>query len=130
MFPACRPPRGGSSVACPVCLEAFQAQDIVTLVTCGHAFHWSCIERWLERSARCPCCRQDLNTLSANQMESADQQQQVGVQQHLGRSNGQQQQERQQDRSEVPSPRPPPEPAPPPTTPPTAQPPLPSLHAD
>ncbi|CAM9567826.1 unnamed protein product [Ectocarpus sp. 4 AP-2014] len=132
MFPACRPPCGGSSVACPVCLEAFQAQDIVTLVTCGHAFHWSCIERWLERSARCPCCRQDLNTLSANQMESADQLQQVGVQQHLGRSNGQQQQqqERQQDRSEVPSPPPPPEPAPPPATPPTAQPPLPLLHAD
>ncbi|CAN0131879.1 unnamed protein product [Ectocarpus sp. 12 AP-2014] len=136
MFPACRPPRGGSSVACPVCLEAFQAQDIITLVTCGHAFHWSCIGRWLERSARCPCCRQDLNTLSANQMESADQLQQVGVQQHLGRSNGQQQQQqqqqqrRQQDRSEVPSPPPPPEPAPPPATSPTAQPPLPLLHAD
>ncbi|CAM9848024.1 unnamed protein product, partial [Ectocarpus fasciculatus] len=131
MFPACRPPRGGSSVACPVCLEAFQAQDIVTLITCGHAFHWSCIERWLERSARCPCCRrQDLNTLSANQMESADQQQQVGVHQHLGRSNGQQQQQRQQDRSEVPSPPPPPQPAPPPATPPTAQPPLPVQHAD
>ncbi|CAM9369231.1 unnamed protein product [Ectocarpus sp. 8 AP-2014] len=131
MFPACRPPRGGSSVACPVCLEAFQAQDVVTLVTCGHAFHWSCIERWLERSARCPCCRQDLNTLSATQMGSADRQQQVGVQQHVGRRNGQQQQEeRQQDRSEVPSPPPPPEPAPPPTTPPTAQPPVPLLHAD
>jgi len=53
---ACRR-RRGSSVACPVCLDVFQPQDAVTLLTCGHAFHWKCVEPWLERSSRCPCCR-------------------------------------------------------------------------
>lgn len=49
--------RRGSSVPCPVCLDVFQPQDAITLVTCGHAFHWKCVEPWLERSSRCPCCR-------------------------------------------------------------------------
>lgn len=49
--------RRGSSVACPVCLNVFQPRDAITLVTCGHAFHWKCVEPWLEQSARCPCCR-------------------------------------------------------------------------
>eukprot|EP00752_Nemacystus_decipiens_P009485 g8480.t1 len=65
--------RRGSSVACPVCLDVFQEHDVITLVTCGHAFHWKCVEPWLERSARCPCCRQDLNALTANLLKSTDQ---------------------------------------------------------
>lgn len=40
-----------------MCLDVFQPLDAVTVVTCGHSFHWACVEPWLERNARCPCCR-------------------------------------------------------------------------
>lgn len=49
--------RRGSSTLCPVCLEVFAPLDVVTVVTCGHAFHWRCLQPWLRRNSLCPCCR-------------------------------------------------------------------------
>jgi hypothetical protein len=41
---------------CPICLS--HASSPVALA-CGHAFHMSCVSRWLARSAHatCPICR-------------------------------------------------------------------------
>lgn len=53
--------RRGSFAVCPVCLEIFQPMESITIITCGHAFHWKCVEPWLDRKARCPCCRWGAN---------------------------------------------------------------------
>lgn len=44
---------------CSICLEPCASFGAVgRLPVCGHAFHRSCIERWLERGATsCPVCR-------------------------------------------------------------------------
>jgi len=51
--------------SCPISLNAFNAQDIVTqLRSCGHIFNSSDISRWFENHTICPVCRHNL--LSTN----------------------------------------------------------------
>ncbi|XP_026836018.1 uncharacterized protein LOC113564260 [Drosophila erecta] len=46
------------NVLCSVCKEFFRANDNVCHSNrCGHAFHSSCLSRWLSRSLTCPQCR-------------------------------------------------------------------------
>uniref|UniRef100_A0A0D9VGL0 RING-type E3 ubiquitin transferase n=1 Tax=Leersia perrieri TaxID=77586 RepID=A0A0D9VGL0_9ORYZ len=46
---------------CPVCLEEYEAKDVVrVLPACGHAFHVACIDAWLRQHATCPVCRASL----------------------------------------------------------------------
>ena len=50
----------GKQHTCVCCLEDFKAEDLVTLLPCGHFFHESCHADWLnlKRSANaCPICR-------------------------------------------------------------------------
>ncbi|KAL1202496.1 E3 ubiquitin-protein ligase MPSR1 [Cardamine amara subsp. amara] len=43
---------------CVICLETIQVgSDFVGRMPCTHAFHLSCIEKWLERTGICPLCR-------------------------------------------------------------------------
>ena len=43
---------------CNICLEDFAVGDHVRkLVRCTHAFHATCLDRWLERVASCPICK-------------------------------------------------------------------------
>uniref|UniRef100_A0ACD5UVD8 Uncharacterized protein n=1 Tax=Avena sativa TaxID=4498 RepID=A0ACD5UVD8_AVESA len=49
----------GQQTTCPICLDEFQAGEIVRgLPTCRHVFHLPCIDRWLLRNPECPMCRQ------------------------------------------------------------------------
>ena len=48
----------GSAPECVVCLMPFEPSDQVRLLGCVHAFHAACIDRWLQRSAACPTCKQ------------------------------------------------------------------------
>ncbi|KAJ2897282.1 hypothetical protein IWW38_001776 [Coemansia aciculifera] len=42
---------------CAVCLEDFNAGDVVRRLPCRHFFHIACIDPWLsERAATCPLC--------------------------------------------------------------------------
>lgn len=43
---------------CMICLECYENDDWLRLLTCGHAFHRDCTDRWLcEGANRCPACR-------------------------------------------------------------------------
>ncbi|CAI9753336.1 unnamed protein product [Fraxinus pennsylvanica] len=51
----------GNLSDCAICLSEFTAGDEVrVLPQCGHGFHVSCIDTWLESHSSCPSCRQIL----------------------------------------------------------------------
>ena len=46
--------------SCAICLDTLDDEDDVRGLTCGHAFHASCIDPWLTgRRACCPLCKAD-----------------------------------------------------------------------
>lgn len=46
---------------CPICLEAFNDQNSIKLLSCYHIYHINCITKWLsERSEACPMCRKTI----------------------------------------------------------------------
>ncbi|KAH8415783.1 hypothetical protein KR222_000901 [Zaprionus bogoriensis] len=42
---------------CVICAELFTQSDEVFVTVCGHMFHHTCLQQWLERSKTCPQCR-------------------------------------------------------------------------
>lgn len=46
---------------CPICLEEFQEEEMVSELTCKHQYHTECIQRWMlsSLSTSCPTCRDD-----------------------------------------------------------------------
>ncbi|CAI0552687.1 unnamed protein product [Linum tenue] len=64
-------PRGGATadedVECAVCLSKIEEGDAVPELTCRHAFHQVCLDRWSNysiltrrRHPACPLCRRSL----------------------------------------------------------------------
>ncbi|OVA20592.1 zinc finger protein [Macleaya cordata] len=50
-----------SSVECCVCLHKFEADEIVSELSCNHFFHKGCLEKWLDhKHSTCPLCRSTL----------------------------------------------------------------------
>ncbi|KAI3799635.1 hypothetical protein L1987_34934 [Smallanthus sonchifolius] len=46
---------------CIVCLSEYQADDTLRILpSCGHFFHSSCIDIWLQQHCTCPVCRVSL----------------------------------------------------------------------
>ncbi|XP_041791950.1 E3 ubiquitin-protein ligase RNF128a [Chelmon rostratus] len=45
---------------CAVCIESYKAGEVVTVLTCDHIFHKSCIEPWLLERRTCPMCKCDI----------------------------------------------------------------------
>jgi len=43
-----------SKELCPVCLKAYEEDD---LPTCGHTYHATCIRKWLKKLNKCPKCK-------------------------------------------------------------------------
>ncbi|QCD97732.1 RING-H2 finger protein ATL16-like [Vigna unguiculata] len=50
-----------SVCGCVVCLTEFQDHDMLkVLPICKHAFHFHCIDVWLQTNANCPLCRSSI----------------------------------------------------------------------
>jgi len=47
---------GTSHTGCVVCYSEYTDTDILRVLPCGHRFHQTCVDEWLERSTRCPLC--------------------------------------------------------------------------
>lgn len=43
--------------SCVICFEEFENQDAMAQIECGHEFHATCIDRWLQEKIACPVCR-------------------------------------------------------------------------
>lgn len=43
---------------CLICLDDYAPEDNLRVLTCKHAFHQSCVDKWLETGRNnCPACR-------------------------------------------------------------------------
>ncbi|KAJ3544321.1 hypothetical protein NMY22_g2822 [Coprinellus aureogranulatus] len=43
---------------CLICLDDYEPEDDVRVMKCRHAFHQSCVDRWLQTGRNnCPACR-------------------------------------------------------------------------
>ena len=52
-------PCGYSMEPCPICFEPLEMVNL-TVTTCGHSFHSSCMFKALQRNDDCPLCRNQL----------------------------------------------------------------------
>ncbi|XP_015231135.1 PREDICTED: E3 ubiquitin-protein ligase RNF128-like [Cyprinodon variegatus] len=49
-----------SDSVCAVCIESYKVGEVVTVLTCEHIFHKTCIEPWLLERRTCPMCKCDI----------------------------------------------------------------------
>lgn len=42
---------------CIICLEDFEAKEVVMVTPCNHMFHEDCILPWVKSHGKCPVCR-------------------------------------------------------------------------
>jgi len=43
---------------CLICLDDYDEADEIRVLSCRHAFHQTCVDRWLETGRNnCPACR-------------------------------------------------------------------------
>uniref|UniRef100_A0A8C6TCY3 Si:dkeyp-86f7.4 n=1 Tax=Neogobius melanostomus TaxID=47308 RepID=A0A8C6TCY3_9GOBI len=48
------------TTVCAICIESYKAGEVVTVLTCDHIFHKTCIEPWLLERRTCPMCKCDI----------------------------------------------------------------------
>uniref|UniRef100_A0A8C1ZWG3 Ring finger protein 128a n=1 Tax=Cyprinus carpio TaxID=7962 RepID=A0A8C1ZWG3_CYPCA len=70
---------GPDADACAVCIELYKPGDVLTVLTCNHFFHKSCIEPWLLEHRTCPMCKCDILKALGVEMDE-EEQPQISVQ--------------------------------------------------
>ncbi|KAI1902746.1 hypothetical protein AGOR_G00019180 [Albula goreensis] len=68
---------GPDADTCAVCIEAYRPGDVLSILTCNHFFHKTCIEPWLLEHRTCPMCKCDI--LKALGIEPDDDSHQVSI---------------------------------------------------
>jgi hypothetical protein len=56
----CLKNNGVNEDVCPICLDAYQQNDNLRIISCFDKFHKKCIDTWLLNNNKCPCCNYDL----------------------------------------------------------------------
>lgn len=46
--------------SCSICLDDYVMEDKITVLPCGHKYHYNCISNWLKRNAVCPLCKREI----------------------------------------------------------------------
>ncbi|CAD5119704.1 DgyrCDS8295 [Dimorphilus gyrociliatus] len=49
-----------SNAVCVICSDFYDDFTDIAVAKCGHVFHTTCLEQWLERRRSCPHCRQNI----------------------------------------------------------------------
>ena len=58
--------RYGKSIAekrCCICMELFKSREYVSVLNCGHVFHFTCLRRWLckyKNHTKCVLCKREI----------------------------------------------------------------------
>ena len=47
----------GKLESCPICIESFKQNETISVLSCDHFYHPSCIHEWLQKNLHCPLCR-------------------------------------------------------------------------
>lgn len=64
--------------SCTICTEKYSLNEDVLLLSCNHAYHKDCIEKWFQEQNMCPICRKKVSGDSdqpgsnSNQFETLD----------------------------------------------------------
>lgn len=45
---------------CSICMESVDAEENVAKLACGHAYHQSCLTKWMRKRPVCPLCIRDV----------------------------------------------------------------------
>ena len=58
---------------CAICQEDIRVSEVIRKLNtpCNHAFHKTCIDRWLSQHIRCPVCRRDMRELTHSTEQSS-----------------------------------------------------------
>ncbi|CAM0903291.1 unnamed protein product [Alopecurus aequalis] len=57
-------------VQCSICLGEYTEKEILRIIpTCGHNFHLTCLDVWLQKQTTCPMCRISLKELPVGKAE-------------------------------------------------------------
>ena len=54
-------PDDESASECSICLETYRSGQEVSILSCSHEYHSSCINEWTIKSRSCPICRKSIH---------------------------------------------------------------------
>ena len=54
---------------CSICFDKITGED-QSVLKCDHTFHKECIDKWFEKSHRCPLCRNSLFNMNISDREN------------------------------------------------------------
>jgi len=52
---------GETGSECSICLETYRSGQEVSILSCSHEYHSSCIKEWMIKNRSCPMCRKDIH---------------------------------------------------------------------
>ncbi|CAG5098464.1 Oidioi.mRNA.OKI2018_I69.XSR.g15690.t1.cds [Oikopleura dioica] len=52
--------KNSDETCCAICIDNFEAKDVVRHLTCCHLYHKKCIDPWLMEKGTCPQCKVDI----------------------------------------------------------------------